>query len=137
MFSVENKQPPLRIEMSMRPKENPHIYGTRAAEWQKFHDRWQAKRDAPYVPKPSPAPRVPQQTYSPQASSPQANSLREHRQRSRSSPKGAITIVGLIVGFIAAVYAASHGVKSTLGLACAFSFSAVPVVALLKKLTKS
>jgi hypothetical protein len=121
----------------MRPKDNPHIYGTRAAEWQKFHDRWQAKRDAPYNPKPSPAPRVPQSPYSPQISSPQSSSPRESRQRTRSSPKAAITIVGLIVGFIAVVYAASHGVTSTLGLACVFGFSAGPVIALLKKLTKS
>jgi hypothetical protein len=121
----------------MKPKDNPHIYGTRAAEWQKFHDRWQAKRDAPYVPKPTPAPRVSQSHYSPQISSPQSSSPGEPRQRSRSSPKSAITIVGLIVGFIAVVYAGSHGVTSTLGLACAFGFPAGIVMGLLKKLTKS
>jgi hypothetical protein len=121
----------------MRPKDNPHIYGTRAAEWQKFHDQWQAKRDAQYKPKPSPAPRVPQSSYSPQISSPQIHSPAEARQRSSMSPKSAITIVGFIVGFIAVVYAASHGVTSTLGLACTFGFPAGLVVTLLKKLTKS
>jgi hypothetical protein len=121
----------------MRPKDNPHIYGTRAAEWQKFHDQWQAKRDAPYVPKPSPAPRVQRFHYPPQISSPQTSSSPELGQRSRSSQKSASTIVGLIVGFIAVVYAASHGVTSTLGLGFVFGFSAGPVIALLKKLTKS
>jgi hypothetical protein len=120
----------------MKPKDNPHIYGTRAAEWQKFHDQWQAKRDAPYKPKPSPEPRVPP-SYSPQIASPETNAPAEHRQRSRSSPKSAITIVGMIVGFIAVIYAASHGVTSVVGLACAFGFSAGLVMALLKKLTKS
>ena len=62
---------------------------------------------------------------------------RSPRQRSRSSPKSAITIVGLIVGFVAVVYAGSHGVTSTLGLACAFGFPAGLVMGLLKKLTKS
>lgn len=121
----------------MKPKDNPHIYGTRAAEWQKFHDRWQAKRDAPYVPKPNPPSRVSQATYSPPISNPQGRSAGEPRQRSRMSPRTAINIVGLIVGFIAVVYAGSHGVNSTLGLACAFGFTAGPVVVLLKKLTKS
>jgi hypothetical protein len=123
--------------MAINPKDNPHIYGTRAAEWQKFHDQWQAKRDAPYVPKPSPAPRVSQPNYPPSFASPRTSSAQEPRQRSRSSPKSAITFVGLIVGVIAAVYAAAHGVTSTLGLACAFGFSAGLVMALLKKLTKS
>jgi hypothetical protein len=43
----------------------------------------------------------------------------------------------MIVGFIAVIYAASHGVTSAVGLACAFGFSAGLVMALLKKLTKS
>jgi hypothetical protein len=43
----------------------------------------------------------------------------------------------MIVGGIGVAFAASHGITSTLGLACAFGFSAGPVVVLLKKLTKS
>lgn len=122
----------------MNPKDNPHIYGTRAAERQKFHDRWQEKIDAQYKYKPSPPPRpTPQTNYSPPVSSAPIGSSREPHRRSRSSPKSAITIVGLIVGFIAVAYAASHGVTSTFGMACAFGFSAGPVVVLLKKLTKS
>jgi hypothetical protein len=123
----------------MNPKDNPHIYGTRAAEAQRIHDRYQAKRDAQYLPKPNPPARAVPQTnfYRPSNSSPQRSSRGEPVRRSSMSPKTAITIVGLIVGGIAVVFAGSHGVTSTLGLACAFGFSAGPVVALLTKLTKS
>jgi hypothetical protein len=122
----------------MKPKDNPHIYGTKAWEAQKFHDQWQAKIDSQYKFKPTPPVReLPVRHNPPQISSPQTISTREPRQRSRLSPKSSITVVGLIVGFIGVVFAASHGVTSTLGLGCAFGFSAAPVVLLLKTLTKS
>lgn len=124
----------------MDPKDNPNIYGTRGWQAQKLHDQRQAKADAKYDFKPNPpAPTpVPQTHNNPGLNSNSPNSAAEGpRQRSRSSPKGAVTLVGLIVGVIAAAYASSHGVTSTLGLACAFGFSGGVVVAVLKKLTKS
>ncbi len=124
-------------KMAIKPKDNPHIYGTRAAERQKFHDQWQAKRDAQYDYKPPPARRESQSQSAPVIFTPQSRSDPEPRQRSRSSPRSAIMAVGLIVGFVAVAYAASHGVTSTLGMACAFGFPAGIVVAILKKLTKS
>lgn len=121
----------------MKPKDNPNIYGTPAWQAQKLHDQRQAKADATYKFKPNP-PAPPQANYNSFAnSSAQTNSRGAHRERSRTSPKSAITIVGLIVGAIGAAYAATHGVTSTFGLACAFGFSAAPVVLLLQKLTKS
>jgi hypothetical protein len=122
----------------MKPKDNPHIYGTRAWEAQKVYDQRRAEADAKYKFKPNPPVRAPRARYNPPLiSSPQTNYRGEPSQRSRSSPKSAITIVGLIVGLIGAGFASSHGVTSTLGLACAFGFSAAPVALLLKKLTKS
>lgn len=123
----------------MRPQDNPHIYGTRAAEAQRAHDRYIAKIDAQYAYKPSPPARAQRPTFfvPPSVSNPRINPAGTPGQRRSMSPKSAITIVGLIVGVIAAAYASSHGVTSTLGLACAFGFTAGPVVVLLKKLTKS
>lgn len=123
----------------MNPKDNPHIYGTRAAEAQKVHDRYQAKIDAQYAFKPSPPPRAPRPFFNtpPSISSPRTSSPGEPSRRSGTSPKTAITIVGLIVGIIGAAFASSHGVTSTFGLACAFGFTGGPVMVLLRKLTKS
>ena len=121
----------------MNPKDNPHIYGTRAAEAVRLHNKWQEKRDAPYVPSPLPRASRPFFFTPPTISSSGTISPGEPTRRSGMSRKTAINIVGMIVGGIAVVFAASHGVTSTLGLACACGFSAGPVIALLTKLTRS